>query len=56
VRNARFSLDGKHTLICAGGIQAKIFSTAGKLHFECVKGDIYMSDMVNTNGHVKAVT
>lgn len=49
-------MNGKHTLICAGGIQPKIFSTAGKLHYECVKGDIYMSDMANTHGHVKTVT
>lgn len=56
VLNCRYSMNGKHLLICAGGIQAKIFSKDGRVQFECVKGDVYMADMINTKGHVKQVT
>jgi WD40 repeat protein len=56
VLSCRYSLNGKHLLICAGGIQTKIFSKDGRKQFECVKGDMYMADMLNTKGHVKQVT
>jgi WD repeat-containing protein 70 len=56
IRNVKYSLDNKHILICAGGVQPKIFSKEGRLHFECVKGDMYMTDMSNTHGHTNMVT
>lgn len=56
IRSVKYSLDNKHVLICAGGIQPKVFSKEGRLHFECVKGDMYMADMANTHGHTNMVT
>lgn len=54
--NVRFSLDGKTLLICAGNSQPKLMSREGRTTFECVKGDMYMSDMMNTHGHTTIVT
>lgn len=56
VRSVDYSLDDKHVLTCAGGIQIKIFSKEGRIHYESVKGDMYMSDMNNTHGHTGMVT
>ena len=56
IRCAKYSLDNKHVLICAGGTQAKVFSKEGRLHFECVKGDMYLADMNHTHGHTNMVT
>ena len=56
VRCAKYSLDNKHVLVCAGGTQPKVFSKEGRLHFECVKGDMYLADMNNTHGHTNMVT
>ena len=56
VRDAKFSLNGKHLLVCAGDVQAKIFSKEGRLHYECVKGDMYIADMTHTKGHTQMVT
>ena len=56
IRNIKYSLNGKHLLVCAGGLQPKIFSKEGRLHYECVKGDMYMADMNNTHGHTNMVT
>ena len=42
--------------VCAGGTQPKVFSKEGRIHFECVKGDMYLTDMSNTHGHTNMVT
>ncbi|CAG9312925.1 unnamed protein product [Blepharisma stoltei] len=56
VVNVKYSLNDKHVLICAGGVQPKVFSPEGRVHYECVRGDMYMTDMANTHGHTSMVT
>ena len=56
VRSVQYSLDDKHVLTCTGGIQLRVFSTEGRLHYESVRGDMYMADMNNTHGHTNIIT
>ena len=56
IRSCRFDLEGRYLLICAGNFQPKLFTKEGRLVFECVRGDVYMADMLHTKGHVKIVT
>jgi hypothetical protein len=39
-------------LLVVGGKQAKILNRDGKEVLECMKGDMYIKDMLNTTGHV----
>lgn len=56
IRSCRFDMEARYLLICAGNFQPKLFTKEGRLVFECVRGDVYMADMLHTKGHVKIVT
>lgn len=51
-----FSSSSSHLLVISSTAQAKIFSRDGAELGECRKGDPYLRDMRNTNGHVSALT
>uniref|UniRef100_T1ITA1 Uncharacterized protein n=1 Tax=Strigamia maritima TaxID=126957 RepID=T1ITA1_STRMM len=52
IRNLEFSITGDTILVASGSAQAKIIDRDGFERMECVKGDQYVTDMVNTKGHV----
>ena len=51
----QFSLTGDRFLVATGNSQAKIFNRDGYQIAECVKGDMYLSDMNNTAGHISSL-
>jgi WD40 repeat protein len=50
-----YSPDGSRYLACIVGAQAKIFDRDGKELMETSKGDMYISDLSHTRGHVAIV-
>ncbi|EIW71757.1 hypothetical protein TREMEDRAFT_67947 [Tremella mesenterica DSM 1558] len=55
VRDLDYSLDGQHLLIISGTVQPKIFSRDGDEEIEFNKGDVYLRDMKNTQGHTAEI-
>eukprot|EP00123_Amoebidium_parasiticum_P010792 comp20325_c0_seq2/m.25574 comp20325_c0_seq2/g.25574 ORF comp20325_c0_seq2/g.25574 comp20325_c0_seq2/m.25574 type:complete len:469 (-) comp20325_c0_seq2:356-1762(-) len=51
IKTVAYSITGDRILVCAGNAQAKVISRDGQEQLECVKGDPYIMDMVNTKGH-----
>ncbi|CAH3019429.1 unnamed protein product [Porites evermanni] len=52
IKSIEYSITGDVVLIAAGNAQAKVIDRDGFEVLECVKGDQYIVDMVNTKGHV----
>ncbi|KAJ8408628.1 hypothetical protein AAFF_G00252630 [Aldrovandia affinis] len=51
IRSLQYSVTGDVILVVAGNAQAKVLDRDGFQVLECVKGDQYIVDMVNTKGH-----
>ncbi|KAK9476587.1 WD40-repeat-containing domain protein [Lipomyces japonicus] len=56
IHAAKFSPSGDAILVITGSSQAKVFSRDGKDEREFVRGDMYLTDMHNTSGHVAELT
>ena len=50
-----FDPDGENFLCCCGNNQAKIYNRDGGKVQTTIRGDMYISDMANTKGHVAAI-
>ncbi|XP_064163603.1 WD repeat-containing protein 70 [Anguilla rostrata] len=51
IKSLQYSVTGDVILVVAGNAQAKVLDRDGFQVLECVKGDQYIVDMVNTKGH-----
>ena len=51
-----FSQNGNFVLVCGGNAKPKILSRDGKLEFKFIKGDMYITDLRHTRGHIGVVT
>jgi hypothetical protein len=51
----QFSNTGDRVLVAAGNSQAKIYTRDGLPLSECIKGDMYLTDMNNTKGHISSL-
>lgn len=56
VRQVEWSLTGEFLLVVPSSAQAKIFDRNGNQKVEFVRGDPYLRDMKNTNGHTAELT
>uniref|UniRef100_A0A336MEL8 CSON010865 protein n=1 Tax=Culicoides sonorensis TaxID=179676 RepID=A0A336MEL8_CULSO len=56
IRCLSFSLTGELILVISGSCQAKLLDRDGFEKMECVKGDMYITDMARTKGHVAGLT
>lgn len=56
IRCLNFSLTGELILVVSGSCQAKLLDRDGFEKMECVKGDMYITDMARTKGHVAGLT
>ncbi|KAK9447262.1 WD40-repeat-containing domain protein [Limtongia smithiae] len=56
IRAASFAPAGDRVLVTPASSQAKIYSRDGIELAECVRGDMYLRDMHNTDGHVAELT
>ncbi|CAB3372342.1 Hypothetical predicted protein [Cloeon dipterum] len=56
IKNVQYSMTGDLVLIISGSSQAKILDRDGFEKAEYVKGDMYITDMANTKGHVASLT
>jgi len=52
----QYSITGDLVLVISGNCQAKILDRDGFEKAEYVKGDMYITDMANTKGHVASLT
>ncbi|CDW85197.1 wd repeat-containing protein 70 [Stylonychia lemnae] len=50
-----FDPDGENFLCCCGNNQARIYNRDGGKVQTTIRGDMYISDMANTKGHVAAI-
>ena len=55
IRSIEYSITGDMTLLSSGGPQAQVLDREGSQIYECRKGDQYIVDMGQTNGHVSAL-
>ncbi|BGP57026.1 hypothetical protein JCM8202v2_004664 [Rhodotorula sphaerocarpa] len=55
VVDAQFSITGDSFLVATGSAQVKLYDRDGAEKWEYSKGDMYIRDMRNTDGHVAAV-
>ncbi|XP_077593022.1 WD repeat-containing protein 70 [Stigmatopora nigra] len=51
IRALQYSITGDRILVVSGNAQAKVLDRDGFNKMECIKGDQYIVDMVNTKGH-----
>ncbi|KAK9474208.1 WD40-repeat-containing domain protein [Dipodascopsis tothii] len=51
-----FSHNGEHVLVIPASSQAKLYTRDGEEVAEYVRGDMYLRDMNNTDGHVAEIT
>ncbi|XP_051907514.1 WD repeat-containing protein 70 isoform X1 [Hippocampus zosterae] len=51
IRALQYSITGDRILVVSGNAQAKVLDRDGFNVMECIKGDQYIVDMVNTKGH-----
>ncbi|XP_071952498.1 WD repeat-containing protein 70-like [Antedon mediterranea] len=52
IKTLQYSMTGDCILVVAGNAQAKVIDRDGFQVMECVSGDRYIVDMVNTKGHI----
>lgn len=50
-----WSKDGKHVLCICGHAQAYLMDREGKRVVESLKGDMYLTDMYQTHGHISLI-
>ena len=50
-----YNPEGSKYLVCTVGAQPRIYDRDGKDIIECIKGDMYISDLIHTRGHVAIV-
>jgi len=55
IKSIQFSASGDRFLVATGNCQAKIYDRDGSEIDECVRGDMYLTDMSNTKGHVSGI-
>ena len=55
INKLSYSPSGNLFLCCTGSVQAKIFTSDGARRQTTVRGDMYIRDMNNTQGHVAEV-
>ena len=55
VRTVSWSPNSTQFLVCTGSAKPKVFNRDGKELFECIKGDMYISDLTHTRGHTQMV-
>ncbi|WVW86626.1 hypothetical protein I302_108679 [Kwoniella bestiolae CBS 10118] len=55
VHDLSYSPDGKNLLVVSGTLQPKVFNRDGEEGVEYNKGDVYLRDMKNTNGHTAEI-
>uniref|UniRef100_H3CUI3 WD repeat-containing protein 70 n=1 Tax=Tetraodon nigroviridis TaxID=99883 RepID=H3CUI3_TETNG len=51
IKSLQYSITGDVVLVASGNAQAKVLDRDGFNVMECIKGDQYIVDMVNTKGH-----
>ncbi|WVF68686.1 hypothetical protein IAT40_003458 [Kwoniella sp. CBS 6097] len=56
VHDLSYSANGQSLLIISGTVQPKVFTREGEDGVEYNKGDVYLRDMKNTNGHTAEIT
>ncbi|KAI8835226.1 WD40-repeat-containing domain protein [Chytriomyces cf. hyalinus JEL632] len=56
IRDLQYSNSGDQFLIASGSNQAKLYDREGSSIAEYMKGDMYLRDMKNTEGHISALT
>jgi len=56
IRCLQFSATGEFILVISGSSQAKLLDRDGFEKMECVKGDMYITDMSRTKGHIGGLT
>ena len=54
ITSIEYSITGDQVLFCSGGPQPQILDRDGSQKYICRKGDQYIVDMTNTNGHVSS--
>ena len=52
IKNLEYSPNNDMILVISGNCQAKLIDRDGYIKMECVRGDQYIRDMVNTKGHI----
>ncbi|WWC95313.1 hypothetical protein V866_002174 [Kwoniella sp. B9012] len=55
VHDLSYSPDGRNLLVVSGTLQPKVFNKDGEEGVEYNKGDVYLRDMKNTNGHTAEI-
>lgn len=55
-KHMTFNHNGSFLLICGGNAKPKIMTRDGKLEFKFIKGDMYITDLKHTRGHIGVVT
>ncbi|OXG81705.1 transcription factor [Cryptococcus neoformans var. grubii Br795] len=55
VHDLSYSPDGQQLLVISGTVQPKVFNRNGEDEMEFNKGDVYLRDMKNTNGHTAEI-
>lgn len=55
IKSLQYSATGDKFLVATANSQPKFYDRDGKQLGECVKGDMYLTDMANTRGHVGSV-
>lgn len=56
IRCLQFSITGELILVISGSSQAKLLDRDGFEKMECVKGDMYITDMARTKGHIAGLS
>ncbi|OCF37033.1 transcription factor [Kwoniella heveanensis BCC8398] len=56
VHDLSYSANGQSLLVISGTVQPKVFNKEGDEGVEYNKGDVYLRDMKNTNGHTAEIT
>ncbi|WVN88961.1 uncharacterized protein L203_104176 [Cryptococcus depauperatus CBS 7841] len=56
VHDLSYSPNGQQLLVISGTFYPKIFNRDGEDEIEFNKGDVYLRDMRNTNGHIAEIT
>ncbi|CAK9293618.1 unnamed protein product [Gordionus sp. m RMFG-2023] len=52
ITSVRYNCTGDMILVTSGSSQAKVLDREGHIFIECIKGDQYIVDTTNTNGHI----
>jgi len=56
IHNVDYSCTGDKVMVVSGSQQCKVYDRDGIELFECAKGDMYVTDMARTKGHVSSLT